>query len=106
MLWILVMAIKIVAEVMADISQQINKLRDIKQQATDTANGLKDKWTGDDADALQNEMGTNVGPKMEQVISTIDDFNKRIGQAQQRMQQADQQAKGKISELLGVFKGI
>lgn len=106
MLWVLLMAIKIVAEVNADIAQQINKLREIKQQGQDTANGLKDKWTGDDADAFQAEMGGNVAQKMEQLISTVDDFNKRIGQAQQRMQQADQQARQKIDQLEGVFKGI
>lgn len=106
MLWILVMAIKIVAEVMADIAKQVNNLRENLQQAKDTAAGLKDKWTGEDADAFQTEMGNNVTPKMEQVIATVDDFGKRIGQAQQRMQQADQQARQKVDALEGVFKGI
>lgn len=106
MFWVLVMAVKIVAEVIADIAKQVNALRENLQQAKDTAAGLKDKWTGDDADAFQAEMGNNVTPKMEQVISTVDDFGKRIGQAQARMQQADQQARQKVEGLASIFKGI
>jgi WXG100 family type VII secretion target len=94
------------AAAMARLMQQIAKMTEIMNNAKSTADGLKDKWTGDDADAFQNTMGSDVMPNMNKAIATITDFHKRLNQAQERIQRADQQAKSMVGGLADVFSTI
>ena len=94
------------AAAMARLVQQIAKITEIMNNAKSTAVGLKDKWTGDDADAFLNTIGTDVMPNMNRAISTIQDFHGRLNRAQERIQRADQQAKSMVGQLSDVFSKI
>jgi WXG100 family type VII secretion target len=94
------------AAAMARLAQQIVKMTEIMTNAKSTADGLKDKWTGDDADAFQNTIGSDVLPNMNTAISTIQDFQQRLNRAQERVQRADQQAKAMVGQLSDVFSKI
>lgn len=94
------------AAAMAQLGQQVVKMTEIMNNAKSTADGLKDKWTGDDADAFQNVMGTDVMPNMNKVISTVTDFGNRLRRAEERIRQADNQAKSMVGQLSDVFSKI
>ena len=94
------------AAAMAQLAQQVVKITDIMNTAKSTADGLKDKWTGDDADAFQNVMSSDVMPGMNKLINTVQDFRGRLDRAQQRIQQADKQAKSMVGQLADVFGKI
>lgn len=94
------------AAAMARLMQQIAKMTEIMTNAKSTADGLKDKWTGDDADAFQNVMGSDVMPNMNKAIATVQDFHGRLNRAAERIQRADQQAKGMVGQLSDVFSKI
>jgi WXG100 family type VII secretion target len=94
------------AAAMARLAQQIVKITEIMNNAKSTADGLKDKWTGDDADAFQNVMSSDVMPNMNKAIDTVTDFKNRLNQASERIQKADQQAKGMVGQLSDVFAKI
>lgn len=102
----LVLAYAKFAAAMARLGQQVAKMADIQQQAKSTADGLKDKWTGDDADAFQNFIGSDVMPGMTKLISTVQDFGQRLNRASERIQRADQQAKSMVGQLSDVFSKI
>ncbi len=94
------------AAAMAQLAQQVVKITEIMNTAKSTADGLKDKWTGDDADAFQNVMGSDVMPNMNKVINTVQDFGSRLNRAQERIRQADKQAKSMVGGLSDVFQKI
>ena len=94
------------AAALARLAQQIAKITEIMNNAKSTADGLKDKWTGDDADAFQNTMSSDVMPGMNRAISTVQDFSNRLNRAQERIQRADQQAKSLVGQLADVFGKI
>lgn len=94
------------AAALARLAQQIAKMVEIQNDAKSTADGLKDKWTGDDADAFQNTIGTDVMPNMGRAIQTVQDFSSRLNRAQERIRQADQDAKGMVGQLSDVFSKI
>lgn len=94
------------AAAMAQLGQQIVKMTEIQQNAKSTADGLKDKWTGDDADAFQSVMGSDVLPGMGKLINTVQDFGNRLRKAEERIRQADKQAKSMVGQLSDVFSKI
>jgi len=94
------------AAALAQLAQQVVKITEIMNNANSTAQGLKDKWTGDDADAFQNVMSSDVMPGMNKLINTVQDFRGRLDRAQQRIQQADKQAKSMVGQLADVFGKI
>jgi len=94
------------AAAMAQLGQQVVKITEIMNNAKSTADGLKDKWTGDDADAFQNVMGSDVMPNMNKVINTVTDFGNRLRRAEERIRRADQQAKSMVGQLSDVFSKI
>ena len=94
------------AAAMAQLGQQVVKMTEIMNNAKSTADGLKDKWTGDDADAFQNVMGSDVMPNMNKVINTVTDFGNRLRRAEERIRRADQQAKSMVGQLSDVFSKI
>lgn len=94
------------AAAMARLAQQVVKITEIMNNAKSTADGLKDKWTGDDADAFQNVMSSDVMPNMNNTINTVNDFKNRLQRASERIQKADQQAKGMVGQLSDVFAKI
>ena len=94
------------AAALAQLAQQVAKITEIMNSANSEAQGLKDKWTGDDADAFQNVMSSDVMPGMNKLISTVQDFSNRLDRAQQRIQQADKQAKSMVGGLADVFGKI
>ncbi len=94
------------AAALAQLGQQVAKITEIMNNANSEAQGLKDKWTGDDADAFQNVMSSDVMPGMNKLISTVQDFSNRLDRAQQRIQQADKQAKSMVGGLADVFQKI
>jgi len=103
---LLFFAYALFAEALGRLAQQIAKITEIMNTAKSTADGLKDKWTGDDADAFQNVIGSDVMPNMNQVINTVSDFSNRLNKAQERIRQADNQAKGMVGQLSDVFSKI
>lgn len=94
------------AAAMAQLAQQVAKITEIQQNAKSTADGLKDKWTGDDADAFQNFIGSDVMPGMTKLINTVQDFGNRLRRAEERLRRADQQAKSMVGQLSEVFNKI
>jgi WXG100 family type VII secretion target len=102
----LILAYKLLAEAVAEIGRQVQAINDVMQNSRQTAEGLKDKWTGDDADSFQAEIAGGVTPKMGQLAGTCSDFINRINQAQERMRRADQEAKSAVDQLEGVFRSI
>jgi WXG100 family type VII secretion target len=94
------------AAALARLAQQIVKITEIMNNAKSTADGLKDKWTGEDADAFQNTIGSDVMPGMNRAISTVQDFSNRLNRAQERIQRADQQAQSMVGQLSDVFSKI
>jgi WXG100 family type VII secretion target len=94
------------AAAMARLAQQIAKITEIMNNAKSMADGLKDKWTGDDADAFQNVIGSDVMPNMNNAINTVSDFRNRLQRASDRIQQADKQAKSMVGQLSDVFQKI
>jgi WXG100 family type VII secretion target len=94
------------AAAMAQLGQQVVKITEIQSNAKSTADGLKDKWTGDDADAFQNVMSSDVMPGMSRLINTVTDFGNRLRQAEDRIRRADQQAKSMVGQLADVFSKI
>jgi len=91
---------------LAQLAVQIAKITEIMNNAKSTADGLKDKWTGDDADAFQNVMGSDVMPGMNKLINTVTDFSNRLKKAEERIRRADQQAKSMVGGLSDVFSKI
>lgn len=94
------------AAAMAQLAQQVAKMTEIQQNAKSTADGLKDKWTGDDADAFQGFIGGEVMPGMSKAINTVQDFGNRLRRAEERIRRADQQAKSMVGGLAEVFAKI
>ena len=94
------------AAALARLGQQVVKMTEIQTNAKSTADGLKDKWTGDDADAFQNVMESDVMPGMSRAINTVTDFGNRLQKAQDRITQADKQAKSMVGQLADVFNKI
>lgn len=94
------------AAALAQLGQQVAKMTEIQQNAKSTADGLKDKWTGDDANAFQNVMSSDVMPGMTRLISTVQDFGNRLRRAEERIRRADQQAKSMVGQLSDVFAKI
>jgi WXG100 family type VII secretion target len=94
------------AEALARLAQQIAKMVEIMNTAKSTADNLKDKWTGDDADAFQNFVSSDIMPNMNTAISTVQDFSQRLNRAQDRIRQADNQAKSMVGQLSDVFSKI
>ncbi len=94
------------AAAMARLAAQIVKITEIMNNAKSMADGLKDKWTGDDADAFQNVIGSDVMPGMNSAINTVTDFKNRLQRASDRIQQADKQAKSMVGQLADVFQKI
>jgi len=94
------------AAAMAQLGQQVAKMTEIQNNAKSTADGLKDKWTGDDADAFQSTMGSDVLPNMGKAVQTLQDFGQRLNRAQERIRQADNQAKSMVGQLADVFGKI
>lgn len=91
---------------MARLAQQVAKITEIMNQAKSTADGLKDKWTGEDADAFQSSIAGDVMPGMNSAINTVTDFRNRLQRAAERIQRADQQAKSMVGQLADVFQKI
>ena len=102
----LVLAYAKFAAALAQLGQQVAKITEIQSNAKSTADGLKDKWTGDDADAFQNVMSSDVMPGMSRLINTVTDFGNRLRQAEDRIRRADQQAKSMVGQLADVFGKI
>ena len=94
------------AAALAQLAQQVVKITEIMNNAKSTADGLKDKWTGDDADAFQNFIGSDVMPNMNKLVNTVQDFGNRLNRAQERIRQADNQAKSMVGGLADVFQKI
>jgi WXG100 family type VII secretion target len=102
----LLFAYALFAEALARLAQQIAKMVEIMNTAKSTADNLKDKWTGDDADAFQNFVSSDIMPNMNTAISTVQDFSQRLNRAQDRIRQADNQAKSMVGQLSDVFSKI
>jgi len=94
------------AAALAQLAQQIAKMTEIQQNAKSTADGLRDKWTGDDANAFQGFIGNDVMPGMSKLINTVQDFRNRLNRAEERIRRADQQAKSMVGGLSEVFGKI
>ncbi len=103
---LLFFAYALFAQAMARLAQQVAKITEIMNQAKSTADGLKDKWTGEDADAFQNSISSDVMPGMNSAINTVSDFRNRLQRASERIQRADQQAKSMVGQLADVFQKI
>jgi len=103
---LLFFAYALFSQAMARLGQQIAKIAEIMNNAKSMADGLKDKWTGDDADAFQNVIASDVMPNMNSVINTVTDFQSRLNRASERIQQADKQAQGMVGQLADVFSKI
>ena len=102
----LVLAYAKFASALAQLGQQVAKISEIQSNAKSTADGLKDKWTGADADAFQGVMGSDVMPGMSRLINTVTDFGNRLRPAEDRIRRADQQAKSMVGQLADVFSKI
>jgi WXG100 family type VII secretion target len=103
---LLFFAYALFAAAMAQLGVQIAKITEIMNNAKSTADGLKDKWTGDDADAFQSVMSSDVMPNMNKLINTVTDFSNRLKKAEERIRQADKQAKSMVGGLSDVFSKI
>jgi WXG100 family type VII secretion target len=103
---LLFFAYALFSQAMARLGQQIAKIAEIMNNAKSMADGLKDKWTGDDADAFQNVIASDVMPNMNSVINTVTDFQGRLNRAADRIRQADKQAQGMVGQLADVFSKI
>jgi len=103
---LLFFAYALFAEALGRLAQQVAKMTEIMNNAKSTADGLKDKWTGDDADAFQNFVSSDVMPNMNNAINIVQDFSNRLNRAQERIRQADNQAKGMVGQLSDVFSKI
>jgi WXG100 family type VII secretion target len=93
-------------EVVAHIRECARQLTAIEEQGLLTAASLRGKWTGDDADAFQAEMTGEVGPRMQALVSTVEDFGKRIEQAMDVIQQADNQAMQTVAKIQDVYRRL
>jgi WXG100 family type VII secretion target len=103
LLWI---AYAIFNAAMVRLGQQIQKMNEIMENAKKTADGLKSDWTGNDYDAFDAYVKNNLMPGMNQAISTMTDWQSRLGRAQDRMRQADTAGKQVASGLADVFGKI
>jgi len=103
---LLFFAYALFAQAMARLGQQIAKIAEIMNNAKSMADGLKDKWTGDDADAFQNVISSDVMPNMNTAINTVTDFQGRLNRAADRIRQADKQAQSMVGQLSDVFSKI
>jgi uncharacterized protein YukE len=82
---LLFLAYGIMAEALAQLAQQVEAIWQVQDQAHQTADDLKAKWTGDDADQFQQVVANDVLPKMEQLISTVISFGQQLQQVQDRI---------------------
>ena len=103
MLWF---AYAIFAAAMTRLGQQIQKMNEIMENAKKTADGLKSDWTGNDYDAFDAYVKNNLMPGMNKAVSTMQDWQSRLGRAQDRMRQADNAGKQLVGGLAGVFGKI
>jgi len=103
---LLFLAYAIMAEALAQLAQQVQAMQQVQDQAHQTADGLKDKWTGDDADQFQQVVASDVLPNMGNLIGTVTGFGQQLQQAQDRITQADNEAKSAVDQLQGIFSQI
>jgi hypothetical protein len=94
------------ADVGFDIGRQAQALLDVEQEAREIAAGLKDKWTGEDADAFQAEIVGDVTPKLQELVATVKESVVKVDKAKERILQADQAARSRVEALTQQFSGI
>ena len=103
---LLFLAYAIMAEALAQLAQQIQAMQQVTDDANQTAQGLKDKWTGDDADKFQEVVQQDIIPGLGNMISIATGFSNGLQQAQEIITQADNTANQAIGELQDVFNSI
>jgi len=103
---LLFLAYAIMAEALAQLAQQIQAMQQVSDDANQTAQGLKDKWTGDDADAFQQVVSSDIIPGLGNLISMATGFSQGLQQAQDIITQADNTANQAIQGLSDIINAI
>jgi uncharacterized protein YukE len=103
---LLFLAYAIMAEALAQLAQQIQAMQQVSDEANQTAQGLKDKWTGDDSDKFQEVVQQDIIPGLGNMIGIATGFSNGLQQAQEIITQADNTANQAIGELQSVFSSI
>jgi len=106
--FILKVVMKLVEEVMSEITKQVNV---VQTQALDPITGFVKQvvggaWTGPDADKFVNDLNGEISKAAQGIMGSVSGFSGGINNALQRIAQADQQATQEVGDLLNTFGGI
>lgn len=98
----------VVSQVSRSILQQINVVEDqVRSPLTSAMQPLLDgAWVGDGADAFFEEVNTRVLPQITAIVESASGFNINLLSALDILDQADNQARNIVNNLVDTFNSI
>lgn len=89
------------------IDQQINVIQqDVLDYLLNYVNQTDSMWRGDDAEVFVAEFNGKVAPVLRQLVGATGNFRKRIGEAEERIDLADQRICSMVDDLVNDFSAI